>query len=1120
MTEPRIDVAATLADLKDFQRRTAEWAFHRMFSDSDPALRFLVADEVGLGKTHVAKGVIAQVIDHLGRSGDPRHDIVYVCSNAAIARQNLKKLTPEGIDPTPIPVDRLTMLPLIHLQDEEEGKPGINLLPITPGTSLNFGLSTGTFRERAVAYTFLRAHWGRAVMEPRRARWIFWAGISAGDPDWRLRDWERRHRHEIQRTLPEFARRLEEIDTERQANEKRTVRELFDALVDGLRYKRAIRGCMWYTRREFIAVVRRTMAIVGIDSLRPDLVVLDEFQRFKDLLDPHPDNLAAELAKRLFEYRDPETGRPTRTLLLSATPYRMYTTADDTDDDHYKDFLDTCRFLYRDSGRVKGLQRRFADLRHALTDLAAFEDTETALEAAADICGKIGSELRQVMARTERLAATPDRDGMLGEPDAPAPVAPDDLRSYLRFGEIARLVGYPDPTEYWKSAPYLINFMERYKLKQAVKQAAEEGRFLDTGLLDGGPGLLSWKEVERYRAIDPQNGRLRWLMDDLRGTRAFELLWVPPSIRYYDTGSVYESEEAHRFTKRLIFSGWVIVPKVVSSLVSFEAERLAYRDRDHDYTDQYRRRGGGRMTFRTAERTSADRRSGEAAGDRRAASMTTLLLCWPSITLAQLGDPLQLDIPRRDRSEVIAAIAERIEAALEPLAGSAPSEGAVDQRWYWAAPMLFDYRCHPKVVRRLLSDQSAWLGEGERPDRNFRAHLAEAGALLDYGAGALGRRPEDLYVVLAELALGGPAQCALRAIRRVVGLRDDHRAVTAGAALISEAFRSFFNAPAVTAIVAGDQSADAESGQSAPVVARYWRDVVGHCIDGNLQAVLDEHAHVLRDWLGHVRLGDDAQRAEAAGDIAGRIGEALRLRTSALRVDIPVRTDGGQAEVLSARRMRTRFAVTFGDQALDEGGQARVGAVSVAFNSPFWPFVLASTSVGQEGLDFHLWCHAVVHWNLPASPVDLEQREGRVHRYKCHAVRRNIAETFGSEILRSGDREGDLWQALFDRAASEEGSDNGEMAPYWVFHQGRAKIDRLVPILPFSRESARLPQLRKSLAIYRLAFGQPRQEELVEFLGDRVSQDHLSRWLSQLRIDLSPRPREFVEVETGGAGAA
>ena len=52
------------------------------------------------------------------------------------------------------------------------------------------------------------------------------------------------------------------------------------------------------------------MAIVGISALRPDLVILDEFQRFKDLLEPDPENFAAELAHPLFDHVDPET-RPT-----------------------------------------------------------------------------------------------------------------------------------------------------------------------------------------------------------------------------------------------------------------------------------------------------------------------------------------------------------------------------------------------------------------------------------------------------------------------------------------------------------------------------------------------------------------------------------------------------------------------------------------------------------------------------------------------------------------------------------------------------------------------------------------------------------------------------------------
>src|SRR4051794_20614277 len=196
MTQPHVDVDAVLADLKDFQRRTAVWTFERMFAADDPAPRFLVADEVGLGKTHVAKGVIAQVIDHLQRSGDQRHDIVYVCSNAAIARQNLRKLVPRGIEPLD-DVERLTMLPLAKLDQGGGGRSGINLLAITPGTSLKFGSSTGKFRERCLAYAFLRAHWGASVMNAR-GRWIFWEGVSPNNGDERLRYHEARYRQAIQ----------------------------------------------------------------------------------------------------------------------------------------------------------------------------------------------------------------------------------------------------------------------------------------------------------------------------------------------------------------------------------------------------------------------------------------------------------------------------------------------------------------------------------------------------------------------------------------------------------------------------------------------------------------------------------------------------------------------------------------------------------------------------------------------------------------------------------------------------------------------------------------------------------------------------------------------------------
>ena len=1113
MTPPPIDAEAVLADLKDFQRRTARWVFERMFAADDPALRFLVADEVGLGKTHVAKGVIGQVIEHLHHSGDERHDIVYVCSNGAIARQNLRKLAPKGIEPV-AKVDRLTMLPLAELDDGDETRTGINLLAITPGTSLRFGRSTGTFPERCLAYTFLRGHWGASAMSRSPVKRIFWEGLRSGnrrDRDRWVRSWERWYRPQIEGSLGHFGNRLEQADRARAADGQPPLRDVFEELVDGLAYKRRIPWELRVQRSEFIGEVRRIMALVGIDALRPDLVVLDEFQRFKDLLQPESTNLAAELAQRLFDYQDPDTGETTRTLLLSATPYRMYTTSGELEGDHYKDFLHTCSFLYGDPARVERLQNRFRELRTALT-------SRDSLDRATAICRDVAADLRGVMARTERLAATPNRDGMLDETEAPTAVGPDDLRAYVRIGGLAEAVAHHEPTEYWKSAPYLVNFMEAYKLKQAVAEATER-RLFDGESLDPGPGLLSWDDVEDYRRIDPQNARLRWLLDDLERRRAFELLWVPASMRYYDAGSVYESPEASGFTKRLIFSGWTVVPKVVSSLVSFEAERRAFAGRDHNYTSDYAHRGGGRLDLRTTARTNTEPRPGEAPGDRRAAAMTAFILTWPSPSLAELGDPRPFDTrqapasrgsarPGRARvgagrerprvSDLIADVEARMSVAVEPMVRSAPDAGAIDRRWYWAAPLFLDKELHPSAVEVLLGPDGAYyLGGGSSDGQGLHTHMAEARAALDQGVEALGRPPDDLTEVLAQLAVGGPAQCALRSINSVVGLEISHEGALANAAWVGTAFRNFFSAPETTAVVVGGEP---EDGAGHAGVTRYWQEVLRHCIDGNLQAVLDEHSHVLRDWLGFLSLDTEDQRVEAADEIAYKLADALDLRTSSYRVDIPGRERDGPGVELHPHRMRSRFAVAFGHQTLDEGGEARIEAVSKAFNSPFWPFVLASTSVGQEGLDFHLWCHAVVHWNLPSNPVDLEQREGRVHRYKGHAVRRNIAATLGSELRAAGLAAGvDIWDELFAMAAARESGDGSEMVPYWVF-EGPAKIERLVPVLPFSREAVALPRLRKTLAAYRLAFGQPRQEELVEFLGDKLSEEDLNR----LRIDLSP----------------
>ena len=51
-----------------------------------------------------------------------------------------------------------------------------------------------------------------------------------------------------------------------------------------------------------------------------------------------------------------------------------------------------------------------------------------------------------------------------------------------------------------------------------------------------------------------------------------------------------------------------------------------------------------------------------------------------------------------------------------------------------------------------------------------------------------------------------------------------------------------------------------------------------------------------------------------------------------------------------------------------------------AFNSPFFPNVLVSTSVLQEGVNLHLYCKNVHHYGIAWTPGDNEQRTGRIDR--------------------------------------------------------------------------------------------------------------------------------------------
>ncbi len=58
--------------------------------------------------------------------------------------------------------------------------------------------------------------------------------------------------------------------------------------------------------------------------------------------------------------------------------------------------------------------------------------------------------------------------------------------------------------------------------------------------------------------------------------------------------------------------------------------------------------------------------------------------------------------------------------------------------------------------------------------------------------------------------------------------------------------------------------------------------------------------------------------------------------------------------------------------------------------------------------------------------------------------------------------------------------------------------------LPLSYELDRLDRLRNALAVYRLAFGQARQEDVIDHLLGRLGADRAAALAAELRIDSRP----------------
>lgn len=394
-----------------------------------------------------------------------------------------------------------------------------------------------------------------------------------------------------------------------------------------------------------------------------------------------------------------------------------------------------------------------------------------------------------------------------------------------------------------------------------------------------------------------------------------------------------------------------------------------------------------------------------------------------------------------------------------------------------------------KLLPALECAREACIPDSGLPGwQELRSHLRNAGAGKDEGMmevlkkwqrfsdAGLDSVTSSEVAALAEFALSGPGVVLGRALYRydLECITDDQFGSLMSASW--NGLRPYLNRSVFQAVLS-------RRGQS------YTEAIPEAVVAGNLESVLDEHL-----WIA------SKLNADAIKDFPRDSRKTLGLVEGRHRVYEP----GSKDESFS---LRCHVAMPFADAKVENtltGGETRLRTDDLrqSFNSPFWPHVLATTSLGQEGLDFHVWCRQVLHWDLCSSPLGLEQREGRIQRFGGLSVRRTLAENLGRPTLRETGHKLSPWACLANQADKKFGDDASGRTPWWSCPGER--IDRLFVVLSNSRQTNRFNQLSRQQWVYRLALGQPHRQDFIESVS-RLPEDGreqfalcLSAWQDEL----------------------
>ena len=920
-----------MANPTKFQEETAKWALQTL-KNTDGPRRFLVADEVGLGKTMVAR----TIIERLSAKRKAPFTVYYVASNLRVANQNRERLIdflPKKLkDRALSEQSRLGLIPV-------EPKPRrLRLYALTPATSFpqvrsqNGGIrkkegpipriSTGKKEERA----FLSALLSRACPGiTRRLHGDLLRG-SVGEDVW-------------QKTKAKYRRFAKKVSKKEIQSFRAELRKIFKGdPLERILEKQNSKG----ERLPLQHDLRCALAQSVVRMRAPDLVIFDEFQGY-DLLKREVRGEGVVDAML-----NPKNAPKPAVLLLSATPFVFYRTGAAAQETHtQEEFLDIVEFLA--NSKLADLRKSFQTFRDNLNEIAKAESGSINLaklvQEAKDCRNKIEAQLRPVMSRTERNRSGDDRDFDADTKKCKLLGQDIEVFRHLADGIQARYKSAALP--YWLSVPLPAQALgQRYQAtrKAAFSKEKQVPHLVRGGKLrrGGGSGLPHFK----LRELDPE-------------IKASDLAlpWTRPSLPWWDLQGKWKPDGTNTPpVKLLLFSRFKATPQSIAALISMSIEARALGPRAAQDRQLWRRR---RLR-------------------PRGNGMDLFALFHPSAFLIEEVDPLKAG--GKTLSEVRICVRGQLRAELQKLKISIrkPEPTEKKGRPVWEILSALD-----RKFIRTEESRSAWQ-QTCRKSKVLRKCLTR---WCKEPKSEFSSITEEELEDLAEAALSFPGVVAGRALFRHCG--EKYRDPTALSTLVKlswDGFRSYFDNPVFLGHLSGRTAGE-----------KIKRAVSEGC----LESVLDEHF-----WL----LKSSAENNDPE-TLAKSMLAALQLQRGHFGFQPLAKKKGRPI------RIRCHGAMPFTGAERKAAGeiQARPDEIRGAFNSPFWPHVLTTTSVGQEGLDFHSWCSRIAHWDLPSNPVAMEQREGRIQRFAGLVVRREIANTYSKDIF-SRSRPGSVWAAIKSRA--------------------------------------------------------------------------------------------------------